>query len=255
MPRERRVASSRPRARRGEEKVRGKHRQGQFAEGLELSSPDEEFKLTFHNLTQAEYRGFPTASRDCCTPQFFIPRQRWYFTGRVTRNVEFYTVINRGYGPLDIARCLHQLPHRRTFPHCAGRMKTPYLYEYYSIAEGDLIAPERSIYAGNFATNRQMGVMALGELYQGRLGYATGIYNGPRRSFQDTTPQRLSSVTSIPDRSSSRKASKPSITANRRVILRRLPERSHRAHRRSGPPTTKPLLAGGRQRSPPPSCR
>ena len=31
----------------------------EFAEGLEVSSPDEEFKLTFHNLTQAEYRGFP----------------------------------------------------------------------------------------------------------------------------------------------------------------------------------------------------
>ena len=27
--------------------------------------------------------------------------------------------------------------------------------------------------------------MALGELYEGRLGYAVGIFNGPRRSFQD----------------------------------------------------------------------
>ena len=64
-------------------------------------------------------------------------------------------------------------------------MKTPYLYEYFSIAEGDLIAPERSIYAGNLAANRQDGAMALGELYEGRLGYATGIFNGPRRSFGD----------------------------------------------------------------------
>ena len=117
--------------------------------------------------------------------QFFIPRQRWYFTGRATRNVEFYTVINRGYGSLDLldAFISYRIDERLRFR--AGRMKTPYLYEYYSIAEGDLIAPERSIYAGNMATNRQMGAMALGELYEGRLGYATGIFNGPRRSFQD----------------------------------------------------------------------
>jgi phosphate-selective porin OprO/OprP len=62
-------------------------------------------------------------------------------------------------------------------------MKTPYLYEYFSIAEGDLIAPERSIFAGNMALNRQDGFMFLGELLQNRLSYATGLYNGPRRSF------------------------------------------------------------------------
>ena len=169
----------------GEEKVPRRLAKVEFAEGLELSSPDEEFKLTFHNLTQAEYRAFPTGQQGILLPQFFIPRQRWYFTGRATRNVEFYTVINRGYGSLDLldAFISYRIDERLRFR--VGRMKTPYLYEYYSIAEGDLIAPERSIYAGNLAANRQIGAMALGELYEGRLGYATGIFNGPRRSFQD----------------------------------------------------------------------
>ena len=40
----------------------------EFAEGLELSSPDDEFKLTFHNLTQAEYRGFPTSQQGSSSP-------------------------------------------------------------------------------------------------------------------------------------------------------------------------------------------
>jgi phosphate-selective porin OprO/OprP len=62
-------------------------------------------------------------------------------------------------------------------------MKTPYLYEYFSIAEGDLIAPERSIFAGNMALNRQDGFMFLGELFKNQLSYATGVFNGPRRSF------------------------------------------------------------------------
>ena len=43
--------------------------------------------------------------------------------------------------------------------------------------------------------------MALGELYEGRLGYAAGIFNGPRDSFQDYNGARTSSVTSIPARS------------------------------------------------------
>ena len=100
-------------------------------------------------------------------------------------NVEFYTSINRGYGSLDVldAFLSYRIDERLRFR--IGRMKTPYLYEYYSIAEGDLVAPERSIYAGNLAGNRQIGALALGELYEGRLGYAAGIFNGPRNSFQD----------------------------------------------------------------------
>ncbi len=73
-----------------------------FSEGLEFASEDDEFKLTFHDLTQAEYRGFPRQDQGTLTDQFFLPRQRWYFTGQVTRSVEFYTAINRGYGSLDL---------------------------------------------------------------------------------------------------------------------------------------------------------
>ena len=64
-------------------------------------------------------------------------------------------MINRGYGPLDILDAFVSYRIDERFRIRAGRMKTPYLYEYYSIAEGDLIAPERSLYAGNMAANRR----------------------------------------------------------------------------------------------------
>lgn len=187
-----------------------------FDEGIEFSSEDDEFKLNFHNLTQAEYRSFPTQDQGNLKNQFFIPRQRWYFTGQATKEVEFYTVINRGYGALDLLDAFltlnlsHSLTYRpaeeagtsaqgtggRTTQDRSrgsdpklrfrvGRMKTPYLYEYFSIAEGDLIAPERSLYAANLAGNRQDGAMFLGDIFDDRVGYALGIFNGPRRSFQD----------------------------------------------------------------------
>ncbi len=154
----------------GEEGLPWRLAKVEFAEGLELSSPDDEFKLTFHNMTQVEYRAFPLSQEGLLHSQFFIPRQRWYFTGRATRNIEFYTSINRGYGSLDVldAFLSYRIGERLQFR--VGRMKTPYLYEYYSIAEGDLVAPERSMYAGNLAGNRQEGAMAMGELFKGRLG-------------------------------------------------------------------------------------
>ena len=159
----------------------------EFGEGLEFSSDDDEFKIQFHDLTQAELRLFsPLAPNGLLRDQFFIPRQRWYFTGHVTKNVEFYTVINRGYGSLDLLDAFLTLRYDPRLRFRIGRMKTPYLYEYYQIAEGDLIAPERSIYAGNFAGNRQEGAMFLGELFQNRMGYSFGVFNGSRRSFGDT---------------------------------------------------------------------
>ena len=193
----------------------------QFDEGIEFSSEDDEFKLNFHNLTQAEFRSFPSQDQGQLKDQFFIPRQRWYFTGQATKNVEFYTVINRGYGALDLLDAFLTLNISQTLTNRAateagsgaqgadgrttvdrargsdpqvrfrvGRMKTPYLYEYFSIAEGDLIAPERSIYAGNLAGNRQDGAMLLGDILQDRVGYAAGIFNGPRRSFQDNNSDK-----------------------------------------------------------------
>ena len=197
----------------------------QFDEGIEFSSEDDEFKLNFHNLTQAEYRGFPTRDQGQLRDQFFIPRQRWYFTGQATKNVEFYTVINRGYGSLDLLDAFLTLNISQSFVNDAppsgeeagtgaqgtggrtapdrskgrtdprlrfriGRMKTPYLYEYFSISEGDLIAPERSLYAANLAGNRQVGFMFLGDIFKNRLGYAAGLYNGPRRDFNDTNSDK-----------------------------------------------------------------
>jgi len=188
----------------------------QFDEGIEFSSEDDEFKLNFHDLTQAEYRAFPNRDQGTLKDQFFVPRQRWYFTGQATKNVEFYTVINRGYGPLDLLDAFLTINISQSLTNKSaeesgsgaqgtsgrtsvnrvrgsdprvrlrvGRMKTPFLYEYFSIAEGDLIAPERSLYAANFSGNRQDGIMLLGDIAGDRIGYAAGIFNGPRRSFQD----------------------------------------------------------------------
>ncbi len=157
-----------------------------FGNGLRFDSDDGEFQLQFHDLTQSELRNFPGAGNQSpLRTQFFIPRQRWYFTGRATKNIEFYTVINRGYGSLDLLDAFININFDKRIMFRAGRFKTPTSYEYYQIAEGDLIAPERSLMIGNLAGNRQNGFMFHGVIQNTAAEWAIGVFNGPRRSFQD----------------------------------------------------------------------
>src|SRR4029079_7633413 len=103
---------------------------------------------------------------------FDIPRQRLYFAGQVDKHFEFYSVLNRGYGTFDVLDAYMNFKFDKAFTIRFGRTKTPFNYEYYKIGEGDLIAPERSVFVGNLSTNRQVGVMAYGKVLDERLEYA-----------------------------------------------------------------------------------
>src|SRR6185437_10741808 len=49
----------------------------------------------------------------------------------------------------------------------------------------NLIGPERSLFVQSFAGNRQLGAMAHGRLFDRRIEYYAGVFNGQRRSFED----------------------------------------------------------------------
>jgi phosphate-selective porin OprO/OprP len=169
-------------------KAKTRKLEAEFSDGLTVKSDDGYFSLTFHNLTQGDGRFFkPTGNP--LTDSFIIPRQRWYVLGNVSPNIRYYTVINRGYGSLDLLDSFLDMnfglvePEKLQFRF--GRMKTPYTYEYIKVSETELIAPERSVFVGNLVPNREIGGMAHGELLEKRFEYAVGVFNGPRRSFQD----------------------------------------------------------------------
>jgi phosphate-selective porin OprO/OprP len=158
-----------------------------LSQGVRLLSPDGRYRIEFHDLTQFEGRFFGTtgSAPGDLHDSFDIPRQRLYFTGQVDKYFDFYSVLNRGYGSLDLLDSFVNFKFDPKFNIRVGRTKTPYTYEYYKIAEGDLIAPERSVFVGNLAPNRQIGAMAFGRVFEERLEYAVGVFNGPHRSFQD----------------------------------------------------------------------
>jgi phosphate-selective porin OprO/OprP len=157
-----------------------------FREGLEVRTPDDFFTLEFHNLSQLDYRAFSQTGA-ALHDNFVVPRQRWYFQGQVSPYAYYYTVINRGYGSLDILDTWVDFnfapQYKEHFQIRAGRMKTPYTYEYIKMSDSDGIAPERSLFVTNFGDNREEGVMAHGYLFQRSLEYYGGVFNGPRRSF------------------------------------------------------------------------
>jgi phosphate-selective porin OprO/OprP len=165
-----------------------------FSQGVELHSADDFFTLEFHNLTQLDYRDFSNTGA-ALHDNFIIPRQRWYFQGQLSPYVYYYTVINRGYGPLDILDSWGDFNfwprYKDALQIRVGRTKTPFNYEYIKMSESDLIAPERSILDGNFSGNRQDGVMLHGQVLDKTLEYFVGVFNGPQRSFVSYTNSKI----------------------------------------------------------------
>jgi phosphate-selective porin OprO/OprP len=158
----------------------------EFGPGFQISSDDDEFRLQFHNLTQVDLRLYTQPGQDPVHSGLSIPRQRWYFTGRLTRMVEFYTTIQRSYGSLDLFDAFINFRHDDRFMFKVGRFKTPFSYEFYAMSAPDFIVPERSLFGSNFSPNRELGFMGWGQLFDKRLDYAVGMFNGSRLSFQDT---------------------------------------------------------------------
>jgi phosphate-selective porin OprO/OprP len=153
--------------------------------GLTWQSRDKYFSLTFHNLSQLDLRE-PIPEGDPLHGGFIIPRQRWYFEGKVGDYATFVTSVNRGYASFDVLDSyVDYIVNPQWLQFRVGRMKTPSHYEYISIDEANLIGPERSIYVQNWSGNRQLGVMAHGRLFDGIVEYYAGMFNGPRRSFED----------------------------------------------------------------------
>ena len=65
-----------------------------------------------------------------------------------------------------------------------GRFFTPLTYDQYAISNYWLPTPERSLFTTNVGLNRQFGLMGWGYLFDKRLDYAAGIFNGSRNSFE-----------------------------------------------------------------------
>lgn len=63
-------------------------------------------------------------------------------------------------------------------------MLTPFNYDQYAVSKHWLLTLERSPFTTNLSLNRHIGTMAWGYLFDKRLDYAVGAFNGGRNSFE-----------------------------------------------------------------------
>ena len=155
--------------------------------GFMLESKDGEYQLQFHNETQVEARIYQQGGMQPAASNFDVPRQRLIVNGRMTKNLEFDASIEAGYGNINLLNAWLNFKAGGSdqFMIKAGRMKMPYMYEWYAMANVDFMTPERSLFAMNFALNRSPGAMIWGSVLDKRVDYAVGIFDGPRNQYVD----------------------------------------------------------------------
>jgi phosphate-selective porin OprO/OprP len=151
-----------------------------FGPGFEIRTDDDEYIFQFHNLTQFDYRGYLQGSQNPVHDGFVFPRQWWMFTGRLSKPFGYFLSFANGFDTFSLLDVFGDVDVDPRFRLRIGRFKTPFTYEFLVEPVQGLINPERSLFFNNFGQNRDDGIMAFGRLFDNKMDYATGIFNGSR---------------------------------------------------------------------------
>ena len=109
---------------------------------------------------------------------------RLYFSGRMTKPIEYQLSFQRTVNNFDVLNAYLNFHYDDRFQFRMGRFKAPYTFEWYKASIWEMLAPERSLFALNFGPNRMIGLMGWGFLFKERLEYAVGLFGGARNSYQ-----------------------------------------------------------------------
>jgi phosphate-selective porin OprO/OprP len=153
--------------------------------GFLFQLSDGEFELRLNSLLQVDARVFAQTNQNPVSDSIDIPRARLYFSGRVTKPIEYQVSIQRGENTLDLLNAYLNFHYDDRFQFRAGRFKPPFTFEWYKMTTWEFFTPERSPFALNFGPNRQVGFMGWGFLFKERLEYAVALTGGGRNSYLD----------------------------------------------------------------------
>lgn len=154
-----------------------------FGPGVRFKTKDETFSLNIHYESQIEGRVW-TQDQLPANSGFFLPRQRFFFNGTIGKTIEYELSINRGLNNINLLNAYLNFHFDDRFEVRIGRFFTPLSYDQYAVSNYWLLTPERSVFTTNLNLNRQIGAMAWGYLFDERLDYALGVFNGSRNSFE-----------------------------------------------------------------------
>ena len=154
-----------------------------FGPGVRFQTDDDKFSLNIHYESQIEGRIW-TQDQSPANSGFFLPRQRFFFNGNIGKTIEYELSINRGLNNINLLNAYLNFHFDDQFEVRVGRFFTPLAYEQYAVSNYWLLTPERSVFTTNLNLNRQIGAMGWGYLFDERLDYALGVFNGSRNSFE-----------------------------------------------------------------------
>jgi len=161
-----------------------------FGPGFEIKSNDDEYFFQFHTLSQFDYRGYLQGGQQPVHDTFAIPRQRFVFSGRITRPYGYLVSLQHGLDTVALLDAFLDVDYDPRLRLRIGRYKTPFTYEFFAEPIQGLMAPERSLFFNNFGLNRDNGIMAVGRILNSKVDYAVSIQNGSRNGFLANTDSK-----------------------------------------------------------------
>jgi phosphate-selective porin OprO/OprP len=151
-----------------------------FGPGFEIRTNDDEYIMQFHNLTQFDYRGYEQGGQSTVKDTFIFPRAWWMFSGRLSKPFGYFVSFANGFDTFAILDVFVDIDYDPRLRFRVGRFKTPFTYEFFVEPVQGLTVPERSVFFNNFGLNRDDGAMAFGRLFENKIDYAVGIFDGIR---------------------------------------------------------------------------
>src|SRR5262249_28223477 len=166
--------------------------QARWGPGFQIRSPDDEFDIQFHNLTQLDGRFYGIPNQTPVSDTFGIARQWLVFNGHLTRPYEYYVSFNDALDSFAALDVFLNVNYDKRLQFRFGRFKSPFCYEFYAQPTEALASGEWSVFFNNFGINRDLGTMLWGESVAGRIDYAAGIFNSvPNAQFDLSNPKSV----------------------------------------------------------------
>ena len=133
-----------------------------FGPGFRLETDDDEYQLQVDVESQVEARAWAQGNQDPAHSGFFLPRQRIFFRGQITKPIEYELSINRGLNNINLLNAYLNFHFDDRFQVRFGRYFTPMNYDQYAISNYWMPTPERSLFTTNVGLSRQIGLDGVG---------------------------------------------------------------------------------------------
>lgn len=166
---------------------------------FELSDPDGEYTIKLQNQITADGTFYDRQNIGSSERGFNVPFQRLYLYGNVTKNWEYQLATQGFLGSFNLLDMFINAHFDDRIQFKFGRMLSPFLYEYYGFSPAwEPVITNSPLF--QVAGKRQVGGMLWGKVFDNKVQYMAGIYNGINGGFFDLDKNKdfLGSLTVTP---------------------------------------------------------